>query len=101
MDTAIYSPSYAAIALLGFLALEPFDKHLGHLFGLLFVLHLTLDDFVTGLTYSCSFFDLLPGRWNWEGKIYSLLLSIVVILGLGMNAKALGLVLPQRNSNSV
>ena len=97
MDTAIYSLSYAAIALIGFLALKPLDKRLAYSFGLLFILYLTLDDFATGLTYSFSFFNFLPGHWNWEGKIYSLLLSIIVILGLGMNAKAVGLVLPQRN----
>jgi len=97
MDTAIYSLIYAAIALLGFLALKPLDKRLAYPFGLLLVLYLTLDDFVTGLTYTHSFFNFLPGHWNWEGKIYSLLLSVIVILGLGMSAKAVGLVLPQRN----
>ena len=97
MDTAIYTLSYAAIALLGFIALKPLDIRLAYSFGLLFVLYLTLDDFATGLTYLTSFFNFLPGHWNWEGKIYSLLLSVVVILGLGMNAKAVGLVLPQKN----
>lgn len=97
MDTAIYSLVYATIALLGFLALKPLDKRLAYPSGLLFVFYLTLDDFVTGLTYTHSFFNFLPGQWNWEGKIYSLLLSIVAILGLGMSAKAVGLVLPQKN----
>ena len=97
MDTAFYTAGIFAITLLTFLALKPFDKHLAYGFGLLFVAYVMLDDFITGLPYTSAIFDLNPAQWNWAGKTYSLLLSGAVIAGLGMNARATGLVLPQRN----
>src|SRR5690606_21080 len=41
--------------------------------------------------------SFIGGEWNWSGKIYSLLLSVVVVLGLGIKPEALGLTLSQRN----
>jgi len=40
---------------------------------------------------------LFDGNWNWSGKLYSIVLSLAVILGLRMNANAVGLTFPQRN----
>ena len=97
MDTAFYTAGFLAITLFAFLALKPFDRHLTLGFGLLFVAYVVLDDFITGLPYTAETFDLNPAQWNWAGKVYSILLSAVVIVGLGMNARATGLVLPRRN----
>lgn len=97
MEAVIFSLSFAAIALLIFLALKYFDKRLTFALGLLFAAYLGLDDLVTGLPSGSAAFDFVGGDWNWSGKIYSLLLSIVVILGLGIRPKALGLTLSQRN----
>jgi membrane protease YdiL (CAAX protease family) len=97
MDTLFYTAGYAAITLLAFLALKPFDKRLTLGFGLTFVAYLVLDDFITGLPYAVPFFDLNPAHWNWTGKAYSILFSVAVIAGLGMNTSATGLVLPRRN----
>jgi uncharacterized protein len=97
VDTAFYTAGYLAIALIALLALKPFDRRLAWGFGLLFVAYVVLDDFVTGLPYAVEAFDLNPAQWNWAGKAYSILLSAGVIAALGMNARATGLVLPQRN----
>lgn len=97
MDTAFYSLGYFAFASLGFLAFRPFDKRLAYRFGLLFVSYLVLDDFITGLPNTFDVLDLNPARWNWAGKVYSLGFGAAVIALFGLNAKATGLVLPQRN----
>ena len=97
MDTLFYTAGYAAIILLAFFALKPFDKRLTAGFGLLFAAYLVLDDFITGLPYTTPLFDLNPAHWNWAGKVYSLLFSMTVIAGLGMKASAIGLTLPQRS----
>lgn len=100
MDAIIYSVSVATIAFAGFLSLKYFDKRLIFAFGALFAIYIGLDDLVTGLPYSLDGIvdiTLVDGYWNWSGKIYSLVLSLAVILALRMNAKAVGLSLPQRN----
>ena len=97
MDTAIYSLSLAAIAFAVAIALKPLDKRITVTFSLLFSLYLALDDLATGLPNLSSFFGFLPGQWNWEGKTYSILLSIAVVLTLGISRKAAGLTLTQRN----
>ncbi len=97
MDTAFYTAGCLAITLLAFLALKPFDRRVAYGLGLMFVAYVVLDDFITGLPYTAEIFDLNPAQWNWAGKVYSILLSAAVIAGLGMNARATGLVLPRRN----
>jgi len=97
MEAAIFSLSFAAIAFLIFLSCKYFDKRLTFAFGLLFATYLGLDDLVTGLPSGSAAFSFIGGEWNWSGKIYSLLLSIVVVLGLGIKPQALGLTVSQRN----
>lgn len=97
MEAVIFALSFAAIAFLVFLAFKHFDKRLTFTFGLLFAAYLGLDDLVTGLPSGSSAFSFIGGEWNWSGKIYSLLLSVVVVLALGIKPKALGLTLSQRN----
>lgn len=96
MDAVTYFLALSATSFLGFLALKYLDKRLAYVFGILFAIYVGLDDLVTGLGWTLlRFID--AGYWNWSGKICSLLLSIVVILGLRMNGAATGLVLPRRN----
>jgi uncharacterized protein len=97
MDAIIFSLSFAGIAFVIFLTLKPFDKRLTITFGLVFAAYLGLDDLATSLPSLSTFFEFTGGNWNWSGKIYSLLLSVVVILALGMKAKAVGLTFAQRN----
>lgn len=97
MDTAIFTVSYAAVAFLAVVVLRPFDERIALYCGLLFAIYLSLDDLATGLPNISSFFDVLPGQWNWTGKIYSILLSVAVIFAFGLSPKAVGLTLRQRN----
>jgi uncharacterized protein len=97
MDAIIFSLSFAAVAFVAFLALKHFDRRLTIVFGLVFSAYLGLDDLATSLPSLSGFFQLTGGDWNWSGKIYSLLLSVVVILALGMKAKAVGLTFAQKN----
>lgn len=97
MEAVIFALSFAAIAFLIFLAFKQFDQRLMFTFGILFAAYLGLDDLVTGLPSTSSAFSFIGGEWNWSGKIYSLLLSVLVVLGLRIKPKALGLTLSQRN----
>lgn len=98
MEAVIFSMSFATVAFLIFLSLNHFDRRLTLACGLLFAAYLGLDDLVTGLPSGSDAFSIVGGEWNWSGKIYSLLLSIVVILGFGIQPKAIGLTLTQRNA---
>lgn len=97
MDSAIYSLSFAGIALIVALAFKPLDKRLSLLFCLLFAVYLALDDFVTGLPNLWSSLGFLGGDWNWEGKIISIVLSLAVIFALGISPGSVGLTLAQKN----
>jgi uncharacterized protein len=97
MDTAIFSLSFVALAFAAILLLKPFDKRLTFYFGALFAVYLALDDLATGLPNLVPVLGFAPSRWNWEGKVYSLLLSVLVIFALRIKPKAIGLTLEQRN----
>jgi membrane protease YdiL (CAAX protease family) len=97
MEAITFSLSFTAIAFLIVLSFKSFDKRLTIAFGLLFAAYLGLDDLVTGLPSGSAAFSFVDGEWNWSGKIYSLLLSVVVVLGLGIKPRAMGLTLAQRN----
>ncbi|MGH8224773.1 MAG: CPBP family intramembrane glutamic endopeptidase [Gammaproteobacteria bacterium] len=97
MDTVIVYGSFFIITFLGFVALRWFDRRLTFFFGLLFAAYVTLTPLVTGLPYFWGVLNLNPGYWNWAGKVYAIVFAAAVILGLGMNAKAIGLQLPKRN----
>lgn len=100
MESLIFSLSFAAICLATFLAFKSFDKRLTFAFGVLFAAYLGLDDLATSLPSIAPSLRLVGGEWNWSGKIYSLLLSIAVILGLRIKAQAVGLTLAQRNTKA-
>src|SRR3546814_20395446 len=85
-----------AIAFLIFLAFKHFDKRLTFAFGLLFAAYLGLDDLVTVLPSGSSAFSFICGEWTWSGKIYSIPLSVVVVLGLEILPEALALPLQHR-----
>ena len=102
MQAVVYSLSLAALTLLAFWTLKYFDKRLTFACGILFAAYVGLDDFATGMPSEFAglrFADLIApdARWNWSGKTYSLLLSVAVISGLGLNAKAVGLTWPRAN----
>jgi len=91
MDALILSLTLAVIgSVLGLLA-KIADKRILVTSAVLFAVYLALDDFVTGLPNLVKALDLIPGNWNWTGKVFSLALSAVVIFSLKLSRDAVGL----------
>lgn len=91
MDAFIFSSILATIGfILGLLA-KIADKRILVTSALLFAVYLALDDFVTGLPHIEKVLDVIPGHWNWTGKILSLILSAIVIYALRLSRDAVGL----------
>lgn len=95
----VYSGFFLA-TLLAFTALRWFDKRLTFFFGILFTVYVTLILIVTGSPYIWDVLSLNSSHWNWTGKAYAILLSMVVIIVFGMSKKAIGLQLPKKNIKS-
>lgn len=92
MDTVIFALSLAAVGFVVAIAFKPMGQRLTLASCLMFAAYLALDDFVTGLAYFAPALDFLPGRWNWDGKLYSIVLALAVIYALGISPKAAGLI---------
>lgn len=97
MDAIIYSACLCAIAFAAFVSSKYLDRRVTIVFAAITAIYIGVDDLVTGLASSIPDLRLFSGEWNWSGKTYSLLLSIAVIFGFRINARSLGLVLPDRN----
>jgi hypothetical protein len=97
MDALIFSVAFAGAAALVFLAAAAVDRKVTVAFALLGALYLGLDDLVTGLASEFSVFSLPGADWNWVGKIFSLLLSALVIVALRLSPGAVGLTLRQNH----
>ena len=100
MDSLIGSTIFAAACFLVFLCCKWFDKRLLLGFGFLFVVYIGIDDVLTGLPSLVHATNLIHGDWNWSGKIYSLLFSCMVIVGLRIDTASVGLTLTQKNLKS-
>lgn len=97
MDALIFSIAFALAAALVFLGTAAVDRKVTVAFALLGALYLGLDDLVTGLASEFSVFSLPGADWNWTGKIFSLLLSALVIVALRLSPEAVGLTLRQND----
>jgi uncharacterized protein len=97
MDALIFSVAFALAAALVFLAAAAVDRKVTVALALLGALYLGLDDLVTGLASEFSVFSLPGADWNWVGKIFSLLLSALVIVALRLSPEAVGLTLRQND----
>ncbi len=97
MQPLMSSACFTLICLLVFVLLKPFDKRLWWPSGLLFALYIGADDVVTSLPSITSAAIFIDGNWNWEGKIFSLALSLIVIYAIKVDRHAVGLTLTQRN----
>lgn len=97
MDAVIYSAAFAAIAFVAFALFKRFDNRVTWVLGVLFAVYVGLDDLVTGLPPEVPELRPFATRWNWWGKSYSILLSIVVIFAFALKPKAVGLTLPKKN----
>ena len=97
MDAVIFSIVFTALVGVLFFVVRQFDRRITMPMVALAALVLGLDDLVTGLASSVSALALLGDSWNWSGKVYSLVLSVIVILALRIDRQALGLTLRQRS----
>jgi membrane protease YdiL (CAAX protease family) len=95
MDALIFSLAFTLAAAVVFLATAAADRKVTVAFALLGAVYLGLDDLVTGLASEFSVFSLPGTNWNWAGKIFSLLLSALVIFALRLSPEAVGLTLRQ------
>lgn len=97
MDALVFSIAFTAAAALVFLAAAAVDRKVSVAFVLLGALYLGLDDLVTGVASEFAVFSLPGTDWNWTGKIFSLLLSALVIAALRLSPEAVGLTLRQND----
>ena len=95
MDALIFSLSFTFAAGLVFLAAVAADRRVTVAFALFGALYLGLDDFVTGLPRIIPMLSLPGAKWNWSGKILSLLLSALIMTALRISPTAAGLTLKQ------
>ncbi len=96
MDALVFSLGFFVVCSAILLICRVFDPRISLPMVLLAALVLGMDDLLTGLASSVPGWALLGGNWNWSGKLYSLVLSIVVILALRIDRRAVGLVWEQR-----
>ncbi|WNH52204.1 CPBP family intramembrane glutamic endopeptidase [Stenotrophomonas oahuensis] len=96
MDAVIFAVSFTLICAALFLLVRLFDQRIPVSMALLGALLLGLDDLVTGLASTVPALAVFGGGWNWSGKVYSLVLSVLVILALKLDRHAVGLTFKQR-----
>lgn len=97
MNALIFALAFALMAFGIFAVLRPLDKRLVLTSGLLFAAYLGLDDLATSLTQVTPMLDFVDSPWNWEGKLYSLALAVIVMFVLDLRAREVGLTLAQKN----
>ena len=90
MDALKLSLILATIGLVLALLAKVADKRILVTSAVLFAVYLALDDFVTGLPNVVKALDIIPGKWNWTGKVFSLILSAIVIFALKLSPDAVG-----------
>jgi hypothetical protein len=98
MDSLIFSISFTLAAVVIFSVLAAWDRKVTFAFALLAAIYVGLDDLVTGLPRAISMLSIPGTKWNWSGKILSLLLSALVIALLRISPAAVGLTLRQRHA---
>lgn len=91
MDAFKLSLILVAIGLVLALTAKIADKRVQVTSGVLFAVYLGLDDFVTGLPNLVKALDLIPGNWNWTGKVFSIFLAAIVIFALKLSPDAVGI----------
>jgi len=90
MDAFKLSLMLAAIGRVLALLAKIVDKRILVTSAVVFAVYLALDDFTTGLPNLVKTLDVIPGKWNWTGKVFSLLLSAIVIFALKLSLDAVG-----------
>lgn len=100
MDQLASASIFGALCFAVFLCLKGFDRRLTLLTGLTFAIYMALDDLATVLPALAPSLRLFSGSWNWTGKLYSIVLSLIVLAALRMDRQATGLTFAQKNLKS-
>ncbi len=93
MDSLIFSLAFTCAAALIVLAAVPLDRRVTLALAVLAALYLGLDDLVTGLASEIPALGIPGTEWNWSGKLFSLVLSALVMMALRISPAAVGLTL--------
>ena len=91
MDTLIFFLIFASIGFALAMLARSADKRILATSAVLFGIYVALDDLITGLPNLAPILDIIPGHWNWSGKVLSLLFSAILIVLLRLSPDAVGL----------
>jgi uncharacterized protein len=97
MNALIFSLSFAVMAVLLFMLGGRFDRRITVGFAVLAALYVGLDDLLTGLPTVITSLGVIGDKWNWMGKLLSLILAASSILALQLALDTVGLTLRQRH----
>jgi membrane protease YdiL (CAAX protease family) len=93
----ISSALFAGVCLVFALLASRADRRITVAFAVATALYLGLDDFITGLPGLVPALDFIGGKWNWTGKVLSLVVSVAMIVAFKLSPDALGLRLKQEH----
>ena len=97
MNALVFSLSLAAIAWVLFLLSKQLDTRIAIGATVLCALYVGLDDYLTGLPTVVTSLGVIGDRWNWMGKLFSLILSATMLLALRFSPETIGLTWRQRH----
>jgi membrane protease YdiL (CAAX protease family) len=98
MDTLISFLLFVSICFVISILAKSIDKRIFVVGALLCAVYLASDDLITGLPHVVKSLNVIPGHWNWSGKILSLVFSLIVIGVLRLSPDAVGLKLKQEHA---
>jgi uncharacterized protein len=97
MSALISSLGFIVIALLVFLPSRLFDRRIAIGTAVLCAFYVGLDDLLTGLPTVVASLGVIGDKWNWMGKLLSLVLSASTLFVLQLSPETVGLTLKQRH----
>ena len=101
MDEVTSSALFATCVFIIGAGASRFDKRVTIALAAACALCLGLDDLITGLPNMLPSLDVAGGNWNWTGKLFSLLLSCLIIVSLKIPRAAVGLRLPRASQRLI
>jgi membrane protease YdiL (CAAX protease family) len=97
MSALISSLGFTVIALLVLLPSRQFDRRIAIGSAVLCALYVGLDDLLTGLPTVVTSLGVIGDKWNWMGKLLSLVLAVTTLLALQLSPETVGLTFRQRH----
>lgn len=96
LDLIILSAGLVVLSFLVFIPFRFFAPRLALGAGALFAIYLGFDDLATVLPRLLPSFDVIgSNQWNWSGKLWSIVLAVLVMLALRLDREDIGLVAPK------